>query len=162
MSCTKKRKAYIVISAILLVAVMITIFLLSAENGEESSNTSGTFVKILTFILGFTPPEDIVRTLGHFCEFAALGFLSANMLFAYKDKLKPVLTALLSLGYAVTDEIHQIFVPDRACQLSDLAVDFGGILLGTIAFSIIYSIIRKLERGRLKNESNRKNQKKNI
>jgi VanZ family protein len=152
MEYTKKRKIYIAISAILLVAVMVTIFLLSAENGEKSSNTSGTFVKIHTFILGFTPPEDVVRTLGHFCEFAALGFLSANMLFAYKNKLKPVLTALLSSGYAVTDEIHQIFVPERACQLSDLAVDFGGIILGTIVFSAIYIIIRKLEVH--KNESN--------
>ncbi len=152
MEYTRKRKIYIAVSAILLVAVMVTIFLLSAENGEQSSNTSGTFVKILTFILGFTPPEDVVRTLGHFCEFAALGFLSANMLFAYKEKLKPVLTALLSLGYAVTDEIHQLFVPDRACQLSDLAVDFGGIILGTIVFSVIYLIIKRFER--CKNESN--------
>lgn len=152
MGYTKKRKIYIAISAVLLVAVMVTIFLLSAENGEQSSNTSGTFVKFLTFILGFTPPEDVVRTLGHFCEFAALGFLSANMLFAYKNKLKPVLTALLSLGYAVTDEIHQIFVPERACQLSDLAVDFGGIILGTIVFSVIYLIIKRFER--CKNESN--------
>ena len=151
MGYTKKRKIYIAVSAVLLVAVMVTIFLLSAENGEQSSNTRGTFVKI-TFILGFTPPEDVVRTLGHFCEFAALGFLSANMLFAYKEKLKPVLTALLSLGYAVTDEIHQIFVPERACQLSDLAVDFGGIILGTIVFSVIYLIIKRFER--CKNESN--------
>ncbi len=149
---TKKRKTYIIISAILLVAVMVIIFMLSAENGEKSSDTSGRFVEILTFILGFTPPEDVIRTLGHFCEFAALGFLSANMLFAYKDKLKPVLTALLSLGYAVTDEIHQIFVPERACQISDLAVDFAGIILGTIVFSIIYLIIQRFER--YKNENN--------
>ena len=152
MNYTKKRKAYIIISAILLVAVMVTIFMLSAENGEKSTDTSGRFVKILTFILGFTPPEDVVRTLGHFCEFAALGFLSANMLFAYKDKLKPVLTALFSIGYAVTDEIHQIFVPERACQLSDLAVDSAGIILGTFIFSIIYLIIKKVER--YKNEGN--------
>ncbi len=152
MGYTKKRKIYIAISAVLLVAVMVTIFLLSAENGKQSSNTSGTFVKILTAILGFAPPENIVRTLGHFCEFAALGFLSANMLFAYKNKLKPVLTAMLSLGYAVTDEIHQIFVPERACQLSDLAVDFGGIIIGTIVFSVIYLIIKRFER--CKNESN--------
>ena len=154
MEYTKKRKAYIVISAILLVAVMVTIFILSAENGEKSSDTSGRFVKILTFILGFTPPENVVRTLGHFCEFAALGFLSANMLFAYKNKLKPVVTAVFSIGYALTDEIHQIFVPERACQLSDLAVDSAGIILGTIVFSVIYLIIRKFERGKCKNEGN--------
>lgn len=152
MNYTKKRKAYIVISAILLVAVMVTIFMLSAENGEKSTDTSGRFVRLLTFILGFTPPEDVVRTLGHFCEFAALGFLSANMLFAYKDKLKPVLTVAFSIGYAVTDEIHQIFVPERACQLSDLAVDSAGIISGTIIFSIIYLIIKKVER--YKNEGN--------
>ena len=74
------------------------------------------------------------------------------MLFAYKDKLKPVLTALFSIGYAVTDEIHQIFVPERACQLSDLAVDSAGIILGTFIFSIIYLIIKKVER--YKNEGN--------
>lgn len=39
---------------------------------------------------------------------------------------------LISLFYAFTDEIHQLFVPGRGGQLKDVAIDSVGILLATI------------------------------
>ena len=154
MNYSKGRKIYIIISAVALLAVLITIFVLSAQNGEESSSTSGFFTDLIEAIFGQPPSEAIIRTLAHFCEFAALGFLMCNFIFALKDKLKPLFSILFSFIYAVSDEIHQYFIPERACQLSDLAVDSAGIILGTIVFSVIYLIIRKFERGKCKNEGN--------
>lgn len=140
MNYSKGRKIYIIISAILLSAVMITIFILSAQNGVESSSTSGFFTKIIEALFGQPANEAVVRTLAHFCEFAGLGFLMCNFLFALKDRLKPFSSSFLSLGYAVTDEIHQIFVPGRACQLTDLAVDLCGIILGVVVFCALFFI----------------------
>lgn len=37
-------------------------------------------------------------------------------------------SALLGIGYAVTDELHQLFVPGRQAELSDLAADIIGII----------------------------------
>ena len=137
MNYSKGRKIYIALSATALIAVLITIFILSAQNGEESSSTSGFFTELIETIFGQPASENIIRTLAHFCEFAGLGFLTCNFIFALKDKPKPIISILLSCAYAVTDEIHQYFVPERACQLSDFAVDTAGIVLGVGVFCVL-------------------------
>lgn len=145
MTYSKGRKIYIIISAVTLLAVLTIIFILSAQNGEKSSSTSGFFTELIEAIFGQPANEDIIRTLAHFCEFAGLGFLMCNFIFALKDKLRPFLSIIFSVFYAITDEIHQIFVPERACQLSDLAVDSAGIVLGVAVFCIIISVIYKIK-----------------
>ncbi len=137
MNYSKGRKIYIALSAIALVTVLITIFVLSAQTGEESSSTSGFFTKLIEAIIGQPADEAFIRTLAHFCEFAGLGFLMVNFIFALKDKLKPLMSILFSCAYALTDEIHQIFVPERAFQLSDFAVDSAGIVLGVGVFCVL-------------------------
>jgi VanZ family protein len=32
--------------------------------------------------------------------------------------------------YAVTDEIHQYFVPERACAVTDMLIDSAGVVVG--------------------------------
>lgn len=142
MNYSKGRKIYIIISAAALLAVLITIFILSAQDGQESSSTSGFFSEFIEAIFGQPANESIIRTLAHFCEFAGLGFLVCNFIFALKDKLQPFLSVLLSCAYALSDEIHQYFVPDRSCQLTDFAVDSAGIVLGVAVFCIIIFIIK--------------------
>jgi len=134
MNYSKGRKIYIALSALALAAVLVTIFVLSAQNGEESSSTSGFFTKLIETIIGQPADEALIRTFAHFCEFAGLGFLTINFIFALKDKLRPVISILFSCAYAMTDEIHQIFVPGRAFQLTDFAVDSAGIVLGMGVF----------------------------
>jgi len=36
----------------------------------------------------------------------------------------------IAVGYAVTDELHQMFVPGRSAQLSDLVADAMGVVAG--------------------------------
>ncbi len=134
MNYSKGRKIYIALSAIALVTVLITIFVLSSQNGEDSSSTSGFFTSLIEAVIGQPADEALIRTLAHFCEFAGLGLLMCNFIFSLKDKLKPIFSILISCAYAVTDEIHQYFVPDRACQLSDFAVDSAGIVVGVVVF----------------------------
>lgn len=145
MSYSKGRKIYIIISALALLAVLITIFILSAQDGQDSSSTSGFFTGLIEAILGQPANEDTIRTLAHFCEFAGLGFLMGNFIFALKDRLRPFLSIIFSVLYAVSDEIHQYFVPERACQLSDLAVDISGIASGVAVFCILITLITKIE-----------------
>ena len=46
----------------------------------------------------------------------------------------------LSVGflYAVSDEVHQIFVPGRAGQLRDVLIDTTGVLLGIFLCSLFF------------------------
>ena len=38
----------------------------------------------------------------------------------------------VGVTYAVTDEIHQMFVPGRSAEAADLLADSAGVMLGTI------------------------------
>lgn len=140
---TTFQKIYFYISLIIVLSLFVLIFCLSHQSGEESTETSGWFTFLLNFIFPFELTEDFVRTMAHFSEFACLSFFMNNLFVSYKGKLTPVFACALSFFYAITDEIHQIFVPGRACQFLDMMVDLAGILSGFIVYAVIYILVRK-------------------
>ena len=146
MNYSKGRKIYIAISAILVIAVAIIIFYLSHQTSTESSETSDSLIGLIFSLIGQSFSADFIRSLAHFCEFAGFGFLMSNLLFSLKDKLKPFFSVLFSFGYAVTDEIHQIFIPGRAFQLIDLTIDLGGIVFGVVVFCLLIFIKCKVQK----------------
>ena len=40
--------------------------------------------------------------------------------------------ALIGISLAVIDELHQIFIPGRFCELGDILADFLGIIVGLL------------------------------
>jgi len=139
---------------------MALIFSFSMETAAESSESSGGFIRTLleTFDRGFltlsyadqhAKIESLsyfVRKSAHFCIFGMLGILVTSAVSTHGLPAKK--TALLSLGicalYAVSDEIHQYFVPGRACMLRDMLIDTCGASCGIAAVSfLIYIIVRK-------------------
>ena len=140
---TTFQKIYFYVSLIIVLILFVLIFCLSHPSGDESTMTSGWFTTLLNFIFPFELTESFVRTMAHFSEFACLSFFMNNLFVAYKEKLVPVLAVSVSFFYAITDEIHQIFVPGRACQFLDMMVDLAGILSGFIVYAVIYILVRK-------------------
>ena len=45
--------------------------------------------------------------------------------------------------YALSDEVHQIYVPGRSCELRDVFIDTSGSIIGIIIYSLINFIYRK-------------------
>ena len=45
--------------------------------------------------------------------------------------------------YAASDEIHQLFVPGRSGQLSDVILDSAGALAGVAAFTVLWWLINR-------------------
>jgi VanZ family protein len=118
------------------------IFSLSAQNGEESSELSHSFVRAFLERLGLTINEGILRSCAHCLEFMGLSVLVFNAVYTtFETRITPVIAFAGTVVYAVTDEIHQIFVPDRAFQISDILVDSTGALIGVVASLIILKII---------------------
>jgi len=80
-----------------------------------------------------------VGQLGHFLEFALLGFTVLRAVIWQKDhSLKLFLiSAAYCLVYAFSDEIHQLFVPGRAFQVQDLIIDGMGIIVGILLQRIL-------------------------
>ena len=137
-----KRKIHIIISWVLVVICMGIIFFLSAQNGEESSDLSGSFVMALLKGLGIVIDEGILRSIAHCLEFMGLSVLIFNAVYVtWFLKITPIIAFLGTVLYAITDEIHQIFVPERAFQISDILVDSTGALIGVIASFIILKVI---------------------
>ena len=149
---TKTRKTYVAISWILVAICMIVIFYLSAQNGEESSDLSGSFVATILQYLNITVDENVLRTFAHMLEFMGLSVLLFNATYAtWEKKITPIITFTGTVLYAITDEIHQIFVPERAFQVSDILVDSTGALIGVTASFVILNFLLYTKKRRNKN-----------
>lgn len=147
-----KRKIYVSVSWLLVAVCMGIIFSLSAQNGEESSDLSGSFVMAILEWLKLDIDESFLRTCAHCLEFMGLSLLIFNATYStWETKFTPLIAFAGTVFYAITDEIHQIFVPDRAFQLSDILVDSTGALIGVTVSFIILKIILTIKERRNRN-----------
>ena len=169
------KKVYIdrIVSVVLLLTWMVFIFVLSNENAGTSANTSGQIIKKIAQAVdrNFTtlPPaqqhsiienwQSFVRTMAHFTEYIVLGFLAANTVRAFKIKgrLAYGLPVLFGLVYAVSDEIHQIFIPGRSCQFGDIVVDTLGSVIGTFVFLVLAWIVKTIVTCKKQNKNKKLN-----
>ena len=148
------------IFAVLLVIWMGFIFSMSCENAEESSNTSGQTIKV---VLSAVPefekqPEEvkkniieelqfITRKSAHFIGYMILGILASGLILYYGNINKKYLLAfLICVIYAISDEIHQLFVPGRAGQVRDVLIDSAGSLLGIIIVMAFEKLLIKINK----------------
>ena len=66
----------------------------------------------------------VLRKLAHAAEYAVLGALLVRAV------RREVPAAALGIAYALTDEIHQAFVPGRQGRPLDVLIDAAGVHLG--------------------------------
>lgn len=140
----KKNKPLAVVFWALTLAVMILIFKFSAATGEESEAVSQNLLSKIIEILGNYISHNFLRKLAHFSEFAALGFCMAGAIHFTFGKRKFYLPLVPCVLYAISDEIHQYFVPERACRVFDMFVDTCGIATGIGIFLLFILIISKI------------------
>lgn len=133
-------------SIILMLLWMLLIFTMSSFDATESANQSNFIVNIITNIFKIENIEVlsfIIRKLAHFTEYLILGFLTINMLNKNDISKKYLISILICLIYATSDEIHQIFVPGRACQIRDVLIDSIGSITGVYLYKLINTKILK-------------------
>ena len=144
-SITKKERTLRIISLAITVAIMVLIFAQSAMPDYLSTEESNIIVVLITNIIektGKTVSNEellqfIVRKTAHFTEYAAFGaslFATAGAFLGRKLHLRILFFIAWATGtlYAVTDEIHQLFVPGRYGQWTDVAIDAAGVALGAL------------------------------
>lgn len=128
------------LSLILLILWMIVIFTMSSFNANDSGKQSGIIVNFISNIFNISNVRLlslIVRKLAHFTEYFILGVLSINYFIKYKKNIN--YSYLLCIFSAITDEVHQLFVFGRSCQLMDIFIDSVGAIIGII-FTIKFVI----------------------
>jgi len=136
-----KRKIAVFLSWALVLLCMAVIFLLSSQDGissaELSEDVMGPIGRIITFLFG-EEGHNIFRKFAHFFEYAGLSFLMYNAFFRTRKekRFSPFMPYIICVLYAISDEIHQYFVPGRAGMLFDVGVDALGALTGMVAFFV--------------------------
>ena len=102
----------------------------------------------------------LARKGAHLLLFTVLGgFVTLAFYSLTRRKgLRLVLPAwLISSLVGVVDEIHQHFVPGRTMQVSDMALDAGGALLGVLLSWMLISVFAEIGRS-MKKEKRKLNE----
>lgn len=117
----------------------------SAMPGDVSGSISGGLLEWLIKVFPFLNwlPEYLLRKIGHFSEFAALGFLLAWYFADRKGKDRVLLPAFLSMLAANLDETIQLFVPGRYSSLADVWIDSLGACAGIALLLLGYTVFAR-------------------
>lgn len=124
---------------------MAVLFFLSHESAAGSTARSAVIVNLLGG-LGLDWAIDtttvLVRKAAHLSAYAVLGGLFVWALRSKKLSLKntAVFSVILAFAYAITDEVHQVFVPARSGQVSDVLLDTIGAILGVALVLLIVGL----------------------
>ncbi len=144
----KTRKKLLISIALLLCTAFI--FHNSLQPGEVSSGQSGHLLLLLQDILGKIKlnflTEYLIRKIAHFSEFALEGLL-LYLFFCEVVCLRRYavcIAAFAGLLAAMTDETIQLFVEGRSGQVTDVWIDFAGVVTGVVVMMIFMRIFFKV------------------
>ena len=130
--------------------IMTAIFWFSAQPADVSTEMSDSVTRALLWTaeaVGLTDrlsPEQVhdlcgllatpVRKAAHITEFAVLHLTVLFALFQWELPWKKWLKAALAVtvAYACTDELHQLFVPGRAGMVTDVLIDSMGAAIAAV------------------------------
>lgn len=138
-----------IISIILLVLWMSLIFYFSHQPSYTSDKASnGVIDKLINIVEKVSKyefnEEELniinkslvfpVRKSAHFIIYLILGILFYNLIRLYMNKKFKILiiSILMCVIYACSDEIHQLFIFSRSGELRDVLIDSIGSLLGVM------------------------------
>ena len=144
------RKKIFLILAILWMAIIFSFSAKDADESTKESNAVGMFLGSIVYsdFEEWTEEEQqafaetwdhLVRKCAHMTEYAILGFFLVGAGYVGREKCRRAMGQAFGIAvlYAATDEIHQYFVPGRACMFTDVGIDSVGALLGVLFATVI-------------------------
>ena len=155
------RKNKKLFHSILVIIWMLVIFNFSSQNGYKSTKTSDVVTSMVVNVTTSVTNKDIpreevkkkvedstflVRKTAHFTEYLILGILVLQLLSDYTkiNKRMLIVSLIICYLYAVSDEVHQIFISGRTAKVLDTFIDGAGSLVGITIYSIYQSKCRKM------------------
>ena len=153
-----------ILRAILMLLLLSTFFIIfgfSSQDGEKSGNISKKITEeIITRIPQIQEKEQnereaitlriekVIRKIAHFSIYTAVGLLLMALLstFEMKEKNRIIMSLIIGIIYASSDEIHQSFVPERSPMITDVMIDTMGVMLGILIIMLGKEIIKKYKK----------------
>ena len=148
-----------IITMIFLVLTVISIFNFSNQDGQTSGGLSRKVARKIVDVFPYTKnlsektknkivekTQPIIRKGAHLSIYTLVGIFIMSFISTYKIHLKYkfLISILVGLIYASSDEIHQSFIPGRTASIIDVGIDTSGVLLGIILVLIIISVYKAL------------------
>lgn len=156
-----KRVVFIIIA----LCWMGVIFYFSSQTGTTSSRFSGRITQWVVDIFfpkfsTFSQEEQasilknasfLIRKLAHYSEYAILGFFlfSAVWVFTSNQKIVFLISGVVGILYAISDEFHQSFVSGRTPMIKDIFIDSIGLCSMLLFLGILWNIIETKRKGKL-------------
>ena len=144
---------------ILLALTFISIFNFSNQDGQTSGGLSKKVARKIVDVFPYTKnlsektknkivekAQPIIRKGAHLSIYTLVGIFIMSFISTYKIHLKYkfLISILVGLVYASSDEIHQSFIPGRTASIIDVGIDTAGVFLGIILVLIIISVYKAL------------------
>lgn len=155
----KRRKIIIrTLTLMLTITVCIAIFKFSSEDSGKSTGTSDFVIDCIINNNPFTKDLDNVhkeeikenikmpiRKLAHFSIYTILGINVMMHICTYEivEYKKMGCSLIMGMLYAISDEIHQLFVSGRSGQVRDVIIDTFGVTFGICIVLLIEQLVKK-------------------
>lgn len=147
-----------VIYTLLVIIWMMTIFYFSGQNSGTSSNTSKNVSQIILNVIDiqnrYTEQEKeelsiiiepVIRKIAHYTIYLVGGVLLINCVYEYiaNEEKSIIISYIIGTTYALSDEIHQLFVSGRSGQIQDVIIDSIGVLTGIAIYLLLKKVFNK-------------------
>lgn len=136
------------------ILLMVVIFIYSSMPAVESSQRSMMITDVIVDIYENISDQSLDETLkqdwkaslehnirkaAHITEYTFLALAMALPFWMKGRRALPLFTqaVLLTVAYAITDELHQRLVPGRSGELRDVLIDALGAILGASIFIMV-------------------------
>jgi VanZ family protein len=138
-----------IISWIAVLLWMGLIFSLSAQPAADSNQLSKGVTKVVIEVVEKVAPKaelevrdynHFIRKNAHFLAYLVLGVLVMQALSFGKGRSarrNAFIAVIICLFYAMSDEVHQLYVPGRGAQLGDVGIDGVGGMVGVGVYQVV-------------------------
>ncbi|MFD2131978.1 VanZ family protein [Pseudogracilibacillus auburnensis] len=145
MSIGRENNKIIAWSAVIIWMAMI--FFLSHQpatsSGQLSASITNFLIQTITAIFPFeiesTSFHFFIRKGAHFFAYFVLGVL---VIHALKNKYI-YLAIVICVMYAISDEVHQLFITGRSGEVRDVLIDSIGATIGITVYYLMCKLLRR-------------------
>ena len=136
------------IAWMLVVFWMAVIFGFSSQPAVQSARLSTHITELTISFFGVNMEldalEHYIRKSAHFLVFLMLGGLTLHALKWSRVSRATMVAFAICVFYAISDELHQLFVLGRAAQVRDVLIDSVGAAMGILLCVLLIKLIVKM------------------